>query len=155
MVVLSCCELVERKVRMKDVVYKKKTRNRNEGCFCMAESWMWEEIIQRENFFKPEEIRNYVIMWLESHKKGGSAGEGHPVAPLDRNGPQLVRYTTALDCPTFDAGYLIKNLSRMCKYPIRDWDELYIYGIDLILLRKRSITRLRAHSVRETGNTRF
>jgi hypothetical protein len=153
MVDVSSCELVERKVRMKDVVYKKKTRNRNEGCFCMAESWMWEEIIQRENFFKPEEIRNYVIMWLESHEKRGLGRLRGRRPPLDRNGLQLVRYTTALDCPTFDSGYLIKNLSRMCKYPIRDWDELYIYGIDLILLRKRSITRLMAHSVRDTGNT--
>jgi len=47
---VSCCESVERKVRMKDVVYKKKTRNRNEGCFCMAESWVWEEIIQEKIF---------------------------------------------------------------------------------------------------------
>ena len=59
---VSCCELVERKVRMKDVVYKKKTRNRNEGCFCMAESGMWEEIFERENFLsgRNSKLRNNV-----------------------------------------------------------------------------------------------
>ena len=45
---VSCCESVERKVRMKDVVYKKKTRNRNESCFWMAESWVW--VIQEKKF---------------------------------------------------------------------------------------------------------
>lgn len=102
---------------MKDVVYKKKTRNRYEGCFCMAESWMWEEIIQRENFFKPgrnSKLRNNVARVTQKKGAresgvGSRAGEGrHPLTePIGQ-----------IDCPTFDAGYLIKNLSRMCKYPI-------------------------------------